>query len=266
MSAEKPEQPENDQEMPLVAHLTELRTRLLRCVAVIFVIFIGLLYFSQKIYTLASAPLRRFLPEGATMIAIDPASAFLAPLKLTMIVALLLAMPFILAQIWGFIAPGLYKHEKRIALPLLASSVVLFYAGMAFAYFLVFPLMFHFFLGAAPEGVTPMTDINSYLDFLTLLFAFGVAFEIPVATVLLVWIGVVDVAYLKKIRPYVIIGCFVVGMILTPPDPMSQTLLAVPMWMLFEAGVLFSRLIRKRSRDEEDETSENGDQPPATRP
>ena len=266
MSDEKPDQPENDQEMPLVSHLTELRTRLLRCVAVIFVFFIGLLYFSQKIYALASAPLRRFLPEGATMIAIDPASAFLAPLKLTMIVAVLLAMPVILGQVWGFIAPGLYKHEKRVALPLLASSIVLFYAGMAFAYFLVFPLMFHFFLGQAPEGVTPMTDINSYLDFLTLLFAFGVAFEIPVATVLLVWIGVVDVAYLKKIRPYVIIGCFVVGMILTPPDPMSQTLLAVPMWMLFEAGVLFSRLIRKRGKDEDAQAAEKGDQPPATRP
>lgn len=265
MSAEKPDQPEHDQEMPLVSHLTELRTRLLRCVIAIFVIFIGLLYFSQKIYALASEPLRRFLPEGATMIAIDPASAFLAPLKLTMIVALLLAMPVILAQVWGFIAPGLYKHEKRVALPLLASSIVLFYAGMAFAYFLVFPLMFHFFLGQAPEGVTPMTDINSYLDFLTLLFAFGVAFEIPVATVLLVWIGVVDVAYLKKIRPYVIIGCFVVGMILTPPDPLSQTLLAVPMWMLFEAGVLFSRLIRKRGPETEEDESK-GDQPPATRP
>ncbi|MFS2127844.1 twin-arginine translocase subunit TatC [Pseudomonas sp. Pseusp97] len=263
MSAEKPDQPEHDQEMPLVSHLTELRNRLLRCVIAIFVIFIGLLYFSQKIYALASEPLRRFLPEGATMIAIDPASAFLAPLKLTMIVAVLFAMPVILGQVWGFIAPGLYKHEKRVALPLLASSIVLFYAGMAFAYFMVFPLMFHFFLGQAPEGVTPMTDINSYLDFLTLLFAFGVAFEIPVATVLLVWIGVVDVAYLKKIRPYVIIGCFVVGMILTPPDPLSQTLLAVPMWLLFEAGVLFSHLIRKRGAQEEES---KGDQPPATRP
>ncbi|PJI48301.1 MAG: twin-arginine translocase subunit TatC [Pseudomonas sp.] len=265
MSAEKPDQPEQDQEMPLVSHLTELRNRLLRCVIAIFVIFIGLLYFSQKIYSLASEPLRRFLPEGATMIAIDPASAFLAPLKLTMIVAVLFAMPVILGQVWGFIAPGLYKHEKRVALPLLASSIVLFYAGMAFAYFLVFPLMFHFFLGSAPEGVTPMTDINSYLDFLTLLFAFGLAFEIPVATVLLVWIGVVNVAYLKKIRPYVIIGCFVVGMILTPPDPLSQTLLAVPMWLLFEAGVLFSHLIRKRG-PEEDEEESKGDQPPATRP
>ncbi|MNE62728.1 Sec-independent protein translocase protein TatC [compost metagenome] len=147
---------------------------------------------------------------------------------------------------------------------MLVASIILFYAGMAFAYFLVFPLMFHFFLGSAPAGVTPMTDINSYLDFLTLLFAFGLSFEIPVATVLLVWIGVVNVEYLVKIRPYVIVGCFVVGMILTPPDPLSQTLLAVPMWMLFEAGVLFSRLIRKR--DNQPQEDESGDQPPATRP
>jgi sec-independent protein translocase protein TatC len=252
--------PEEDREMPLVAHLTELRTRLLRCVIATLAIFLGLLYFTQQIYTWASEPLRRFLPEGTTMIAIDPASAFLAPLKLTMIVAVLLAMPVILGQIWGFIAPGLYKHEKRIAVPLLVSSIVLFYAGMAFAYFLVFPLMFHFFISQAPVGVTPMTDINSYLDFLTLLFAFGLTFEIPVATVLLVLVGIVDVAYLKKIRPYVIIGCFVVGMVLTPPDPLSQTLLAVPMWMLFEVGLLFAHLVRKRRE------RDLGDQPPAPLP
>ena len=167
------------------------------------------------------------------MIATDVASPFLAPFKLTMVVALFLAMPVILAQVWGFIAPGLYKHEKRVALPLLVSSIILFYAGMAFAYFLVFPMIFHFFASVTPEGVAMMTDINSYLDFvLTLFFAFGVAFEIPVATVLLIWIGVVDVEYLKKIRPYVIIGCFVVGMVLTPPDIFSQTMLAVPMWLL----------------------------------
>ena len=257
--------PHNDQEMPLVAHLTELRTRLLRCVGAVFLIFATLFYFAREIYTLVSEPLRRFLPEGATMIAIDPASAFLAPLKLTMVIALFVSMPVILHQVWGFIAPGLYKHEKRIAVPLLTSSVLLFYAGMAFAYFLVLPLMYHFLIGAAPEGVTPMTDINSYLDsVLTLFFAFGVAFEIPVAVVLLVWIGVVDVKYLKKIRPYVIIGCFVVGMILTPPDIFSQTLLAVPMWLLFEVGVLFGGLIRKRSAPVQ--ADEPDDQPPATQP
>ncbi|MBD2837332.1 twin-arginine translocase subunit TatC [Pseudomonas sp. JM0905a] len=264
MSDQKPEQ---DQEMPLVSHLTELRTRLLRCVAAIFLIFAGLFYFAQKIYTLVSAPLRQYLPEGATMIATDVASPFLTPFKLTMVVALFLAMPVILHQVWGFIAPGLYKHEKRIALPLLVSSIVLFYAGMAFAYFLVFPLIFHFFASVTPEGVSMMTDITSYLDFvMTLFFAFGVAFEIPVAVVLLIWIGVVDVAYLKRIRPYVIIGCFVVGMILTPPDIFSQTLLAVPMWLLFEVGVFFGGLIRKRGDHPEDDTEEPGDQPPATRP
>ncbi|MCY1495396.1 Sec-independent protein translocase protein TatC [compost metagenome] len=258
--------PEDDQEMPLVAHLTELRTRLLRCVIAVFVIFLGLFYFAQQIYTLVSAPLRKYLPEGATMIATDVASPFLTPFKLTAVVALFLAMPVILQQVWGFIAPGLYKHEKRIAVPLLISSVVLFYGGMAFAYFLVFPLIFHFFASVTPEGVSMMTDISSYLDFvMTLFFAFGVAFEIPVAVVLLIWIGVVDVAYLRKIRPYVIIGCFVVGMILTPPDVFSQTMLAVPMWLLFELGILAGGLIRKRSAaDAEDSPPQ--DQPPSVQP
>eukprot|EP00659_Diplonema_papillatum_P004166 gene4166-6468_t len=232
--------------MPLVSHLTELRTRLLRCVAAIFIIFAGLFAFTQQIYTFVSTPLRDYLPAGATMIATDVSSPFLTPLKLTMMVSLFLAIPVILHQIWGFIAPGLYKHEKRIAVPLLVSSILLFYTGMAFAYFLVFPLIFKFFAAATPAGVEMMTDITSYLDFvMTLFFAFGVAFEIPVAVVLLVWIGVVDVKYLKKIRPYVIIGCFVVGMILTPPDIFSQTLLAVPMWMLFEIGILFGSLVSK---------------------
>lgn len=256
-------------QMPLVAHLTELRTRLLRSVGAIFLIFAGLFYFAQDIYTFVSAPLRAYLPPNATMIATDVASPFIAPFKLTMIVALFLAMPVILQQVWGFIAPGLYKHEKRVAMPLLASSVVLFYAGMAFAYYLVFPIIFHFFASVTPEGVSMMTDINSYLDFvLTLFFAFGVAFEIPVAVVLLIWIGVVDVAYLRKIRPYVIIGCFVVGMILTPPDIFSQTLLAVPMWMLFEVGILFGSLVHKRREesDEESSASDSGDQPPANQP
>ncbi|MBM7061117.1 twin-arginine translocase subunit TatC [Pseudomonas sp. UL073] len=259
--------PEHDQEMPLVSHLTELRTRLLRCVVAVFLIFAGLFYFTQKIYTLVSAPLRQYLPEGATMIATDVASPFLTPFKLTMVVALFLAMPVILYQIWGFIAPGLYKHEKRVAVPLLISSIVLFYGGMAFAYFLVFPMIFHFFASVTPEGVAMMTDISSYLDFvMTLFFAFGVAFEIPVAVVLLIWIGVVDVAYLRKIRPYVIIGCFVVGMVLTPPDVFSQTMLAVPMWLLFEAGLLAGSLIRKRSDGEVEDDTPPQDQPPTVQP
>src|SRR3990167_8106676 len=182
------QRPDSDQEMPLVSHLTELRTRLLRCVAAIFLIFAGLFYFTQQIYTLVSAPLRAYLPEGATMIATDVASPFLTPFKLTLMVSLFLSMPVILHQVWGFIAPGLYKHEKRIAVPLLISSILLFYGGMAFAYFVVFPIMFGFFASVTPEGVAMMNDISQYLDFvLTLFFAFGVAFEIPVATFLLIW-------------------------------------------------------------------------------
>jgi len=242
--------------MPLVSHLVELRTRLLRCVLLMLVLFLGLLPFAQQIYTTVSAPLRKYLPEGATLIATGVASPFLTPLKLTAILALFLAMPLILQQIWGFIAPGLYLREKRIAVPLLVSSVLLFYIGIAFAYFLVFPLIFHFFASSTPEGVAMMTDISSYLDFvMTLFFAFGVAFEVPVAVVLLVWIGVVQVDYLKQIRPYVIIGCFVVGMVLTPPDVFSQTLLAVPMWLLFELGLLVGSLIRRRSTAPEGQES-----------
>lgn len=252
-------------EMPLVAHLTELRSRLLRCVIAIFIVFAGLFYFAQDIYTFVSAPLRAYLPEGATMIATGVASPFLTPFKLTAWCSLFLAVPIILHQVWGFIAPGLYKHEKRVALPLLVSSIFLFYGGMAFAYFLVFPLMFHFFASVTPDGVAMMTDINEYLDFvLTLFFAFGVAFEIPVATFLVLWVGIVDIDTLRKSRPYVIVGCFVVGMVLTPPDIFSQTLLAVPMWLLFEVGVFFGGLVRKRS-DHEDVQAEDqpDDQPPA---
>ncbi|WP_313027048.1 twin-arginine translocase subunit TatC [Pseudomonas lopnurensis] len=261
----------DDQEMPLVAHLTELRRRLLRCVIAIGLLFGGLFYFSQQIYALVAAPLRAYLPEGATMIATGVASPFLTPFKLTLMVALFLSMPIILHQIWGFIAPGLYKHEKRIAVPLLVSSILLFYAGMAFAYFVVFPIMFGFFASVTPEGVAMMTDIGQYLDFvLTLFFAFGVAFEIPVATFLLIWVGIVDVATLRKSRPYVIVGCFVVGMVLTPPDVFSQALLAVPMWLLFEAGVICGSMIKKRDEhlrgDAEDEARQSGDQPPSPRP
>ena len=204
-----------DQEMPLVSHLTELRTRLLRCVIAVLVIFVSLFYFAQDIYALVAAPLRAYLPEGATMIATGVASPFLTPFKLTLVVSLFLGMPVVLQQAWGFIAPGLYTHEKRIAVPLLVSSILLFYAGMAFAYFVVFPIMFGFFASVTPEGVAMMTDIGQYLDFvLTLFFAFGVAFEIPIATFLLIWVGIVDVATLRKSRPYVVVGCFAVGMLL----------------------------------------------------
>lgn len=241
-------------DMPLVAHLTELRSRLLRIVCIWLVIFAGLFYFANDIYSFVSEPLRALMPEGTSMIATDVASPFLTPFKLTLISALFLAMPFVLHQVWSFIAPGLYKHEKRLAIPLLASSIVLFYSGMAFAYFVVFPLVFGFFTSAAPEGVAVMTDINSYLDFvLTLFMAFGLSFEIPVATVLLVLAGVVDVQTLTKSRPYVVVGCFAIGMVLTPPDVISQTLLAVPMWLLYEVGILFSRFVRPINRDDREQ-------------
>ena len=257
-----------DGSMPLIAHLTELRSRLLRCVIAVLVIFACLFYFSQEIYALVAAPLRAQLPAGASMIATGVATPFLTPFKLTLVISLFAAVPYILAQIWGFIAPGLYQHEKRIALPLLASSVLLFYSGMAFAYFVVFPIMFGFFSAVTPEGVDMMTDINQYLDFvLTIFFAFGVAFEIPVATFLLVWAGVVEVKTLRKSRPYVVVGCFVIGMILTPPDIFSQTLLAIPMWFLFELGLIFSNMVQKeRDGQEDSETlADDSDDVPAAR-
>lgn len=244
-------QSSTDSEMPLIAHLTELRNRLLHIVVAVLLIFGGLFYFSQDIYALASAPLRAILPEHASMIATGVISPFLTPFKLTLVLSLFLAMPYVLYQIWSFIAPGLYQHEKRIAIPLLISSVLLFYGGMAFAYFVVFPLVFGFIAGITPEGVTQATDISQYLDFiLTMFFAFGVAFEVPVATVLLIWIGIVDVDTLRKSRPYVVVGCFVIGMFLTPPDIISQTLLAVPMWLLFEAGLFFGGMITPREPQE----------------
>ena len=229
--------------MSLVAHLTELRDRLLRAVLAVLIGFIILFPFANEIYGFVSAPLRELMPEGSTMIATGVASPFLTPFKLSLVLAIFMAIPVVLYQIWGFVAPGLYQKEKRIALPLLASSVLLFYGGAAFAYFVVFPLIFAFFTGVAPEGVTIMTDINRYLDFvLKLFFAFGIAFEIPIAAMLMVWSGATTTVQLKAKRAYVIVGCFVVGMLLTPPDVVSQILLAVPMWLLFEAGILMADL------------------------
>ena len=242
---------EQDKELPLVQHLLELRGRILKSLIAILVVFVGLFYFSNDIYVYISEPLRASLPEGSTMIATEVASPFLAPFKLTIVLSLFIAIPFILHQAWGFIAPGLYRHEKIIAIPLLIASIVLFYLGIAFAYYLVFPLIFSFFVAVGPESVTVMTDINSYLDFiLKLFFAFGIAFEIPVATVLLVWSGVTTVESLKEKRPYVVVGCFVIGMIMTPPDVISQSLLAIPMWLLFECGILFARFVKSRESDD----------------
>jgi sec-independent protein translocase protein TatC len=237
-----------DQPLPLVAHLTELRDRLLRALLAILIIFIGLFPFANEIYTFVSEPLRALLPEGATMIATEVASPFLTPFKLTLFAAIFLAMPYVLYQLWSFIAPGMYRQEKKLAIPLLISSVGLFYAGAAFAYFVVFPLIFAFFTSVGPEDITIMTDINSYLDFvLKLFFAFGLAFEIPIAAVLMIWAGITTPEQLAKKRPYIIIGCFVFGMLLTPPDIISQSLLAIPMWILFEFGVFFGRFVRRDS-------------------
>ena len=239
----------DDQPQSLISHLLELRNRLLRAMVAVLIIFLGLFYFSRELYTLVADPLIQALPEGASMIATDVAAPFLVPFKLTLYVSILLAMPFILHQAWAFIAPGLYKHEKRMALPLLVTSVLLFYLGAAFAYFVVFPLIFGFFTAIAPEGVTVATDISRYLDFVMKLFiAFGFAFELPIAIILLVWSGITSVEALQKKRPYIVVGCFVAGMLLTPPDVLSQTLLAVPMWLLFELGLIACRWVTPRNR------------------
>jgi sec-independent protein translocase protein TatC len=242
-------------EQTLVEHLLELRDRLLRSVLVVLFLFIGMLPFANEIYHALAKPLQDVMPEGTTMIATGVASTFIAPMKLTGWLSLFLAIPYVLYQVWGFVAPGLYKHEKRFAAPVLVSSVLLFYAGMAFAYFLVFPLVFAFFTGTAPEGVQAMTDIDAYLSFVLALFlAFGIAFETPVAVVLLVAMGMVTTRQLTDARPYVIVAAFVIGMLLTPPDILSQFLMAIPMWMLFEVGVLIGRVIEKRRNQAAKET------------
>ncbi|MBM7456073.1 sec-independent protein translocase protein TatC [Oceanisphaera litoralis] len=240
-------------QQPLISHLVELRSRLLRAFAAIVLVFLALVYFANDIYSILAEPLLRQLPEGTSMIATGVATPFLTPMKLTLIVSFFAAIPYVLYQVWAFIAPGLYKHEKRLIAPLVFSSALLFYAGAAFAYFVVFPLAFGFFTKMAPEGVTIATDIASYLDFVLGLFvAFGIAFEIPIATILLCWTGVTTPKELSGKRPYVIVVVFIVGMLLTPPDIISQTLLAIPMWLLFEVGVFFSRFyVRDKGEEEE---------------
>ena len=239
----------NEGNLTLIGHLVELRNRLLKSILAILVVFLSLVYFANDIYEIVSQPIRDQLPEGTGMIATDITSTFFAPFKLTLVVSFFLAMPVVLAQAWHFIAPGLYDHEKRLAIPLLVLSVLLFYSGIAFAHFVIFPLMMNFFVLASPENVTVAPDIAQYLTIaLKLFFAFGLAFEIPIATMLLIWSGVTTVQDLSKKRPYVILFCFVFGMLLTPPDPFSQSMLAVPMWLLFELGLLFGRL-RKSSKE-----------------
>lgn len=241
---------QDDKEQPLVQHLIELRNRLLHVVYFLLAVFLCLFPFATDIYAIISAPLQAVLPKGTSMIATDVISPFLTPLKLTFYLSLYIAIPFILYQIWRFIAPGLYQHEKQLAAPLMISSVLLFFTGMAFAYFLVLPMLFGFTMGIELEGVSTMTDITKYLDLVLHMFlAFGIAFEIPVATVLLILGGVATPEGLAEKRRYIVVGCFVIGMVLTPPDVFSQTMLAIPMWMLFESGLFFGRLMKKRSEE-----------------
>ncbi|MDG1713370.1 MAG: twin-arginine translocase subunit TatC [Woeseiaceae bacterium] len=235
----------------LLSHLVELRSRLLVIAIAVVIVFIALLPFSGDIFTLVSEPLRSVLP-GNAMIATAVASPLLTPFKLTFFTALFIVMPIVLFQIWNFIAPGLYKKEKRFAIPLLMTSILLFYCGIAFAYFVVFPLMFGFFVSIAPAGVEMQTDITQFLDFITtIVFAFGIAFEVPVATVLIVWAGLTDTEKLAKARPYVFLMAFIAGMFLTPPDVISQTLLAVPVYLLFELGIIMSKVFVNKKPDDE---------------
>jgi sec-independent protein translocase protein TatC len=255
--ADTEQQDQEQKEQPLISHLIELRDRLLRCLLVILVLFLCLFPFGNQLYIIVSQPLLDVLPEGSDMIATSPTSPFMIPFKTSIYAALFLGVPFILHQIWAFISPGLYRNEIRVTFPILVSSVILFYVGIAFAYFIVFKFVFAFFVGSAPETVTVMTDISQYLDFvLSLFLVFGLVFEIPIATLLLIFSGATTPKKLTEKRPYIIIGCFVVGMFLTPQDPISQSFVAIPMWMLFEAGVLAGRILHKPDEDEEKEKPE----------
>ncbi|KAF0836143.1 Sec-independent protein translocase TatC [Methylovorus glucosotrophus] len=231
-----------------ISHLIELRNRLLRIVIGVVLVFIGLFPFANKIYTLLAQPLLSHLPAGGQMIATAVTTPFFVPMKVAMLAAFVISLPHTLYQVWSFIAPGLYTHERRFMAPLVVASTLLFFAGMCFAYFLVFPVVFGFIAGTAPEGVAVMTDIGNYLDFvITLFMAFGIAFEVPVAVVLLVYFGLVNIETLKDIRSYVIVGAFVIGAIFTPPDVISQIMLAVPLWLLYEAGILVAGFLRVRT-------------------
>ncbi|MGD9264672.1 MAG: twin-arginine translocase subunit TatC [Lysobacterales bacterium] len=249
-----PDIPEDDQELSFLQHLVELRSRLLKACMTIVAVLVVLLPFSRHLYETIAAPMLSQMPDGSSMIAIDVASPFLTPFKFTLLLAIMISIPMVLYQLWAFVAPALFKHEKKLARPLLFSSVFLFYAGCAFAYFVVFPLVFGFMNRVAPEGVAVMTDISKYLDFvMTLFLAFGIAFEVPIATILLIATGVTTTDKLASWRPYIIVGAFAIGMLLTPPDVISQTLLALPMWLLFEVGIVMSRILIK---DQDAETEE----------
>jgi sec-independent protein translocase protein TatC len=237
-----------------ISHLIELRTRLVRSIIAVLIVFVCLFPFAKELYALLASPLLASLPQGGQMIATDVTTPFFVPMKVAMMTAFLVALPYVLYQIWAFVAPGLYSHEKKLGAPLVAASTLLFLCGMAFAYFLVFPVVFGFVTSVAPEGVAVMTDINKYLDFvLTLFLAFGFTFEVPVAVILLVKMGVVSVEKLREIRSYVIVGAFVLGAIFTPPDVISQIMLAVPLWLLYEAGILVASMMSKPVAAEEAE-------------
>ncbi len=252
---------EDEKELTLIDHLVELRDRILKSVSAILLLFLGLFYWANDIYIYVAGPLLAALPEGSTMIAIDPTSPFFAPFKLTFYVSFLLAAPYILFQMWSFIAPGLYKNEKTLAIPLFVSSVVLFYGGLAFARYILFGIVFRFFISVAPEGIQVAPDISSFLSFaLTIFFAFGIAFEIPIAVFLCIWAGLAEPDSLAEKRPYVVVGCFIVAMLLTPPDPFTQSMLALPMWALFELGILAGRLSRKRQEEQEDKEEQASNQ------
>lgn len=242
-----------------ISHLVELRDRLLRAILAVLIVFLGLFYWASDIYTLLARPLLAALPTGGTMIATDVVGVFLVPVKVTLLVAFLVVLPYVLYQIWAFVAPGLYAHEKRLALPLVVTSSVLFFAGMAFAYFIVFPSVFKFMAAIAPEGVAWMTDIEKYFSFVLAMFlAFGVTFETPVAVVLLVHMGVVSLEKLRQVRSYVIVGAFVIGAIFTPPDVISQLLLAVPLCLLYELGLWVARFVTQPAAKAGDAAAANG--------
>lgn len=256
----------DEQEQSFLSHLIELRDRLMRCLIALGICFVGLFPFANKLYTWLALPLLAKLPKGGQMIATEVTTPFFVPMKVAMMAAFLLALPYLLYQAWAFVAPGLYSHEKKLALPLIVSSTVLFFCGMAFAYFLVFPIVFGFVTGYAPQGVAVMTDIDKYLGFvLTMFLAFGVTFEVPIAVVILVRMGLVTVEKLKEIRPYMVVGAFVVGAIFTPPDVVSQCLLAVPLWVLYEAGIIAAQLIQRQRPSDSTEVAavaQSGDNNP----
>ena len=232
----------DDSQESFMSHLIELRTRLVRSMVAVLIATLALVPFAKEIYAALAAPLLHVLPKGATMIATDVTGTFLVPLKVTLMAGILIALPYVLWQAWAFVAPGLYQHEKRLALPVIVSSFIFFVIGMSFAYFVVFPVAFGFFAGYAPVGVQMMTDIDKYLSFvLTMFIAFGVTFEVPVIVIVLVRLRMVSLEKLRSIRPYVIVGAFVVGAIFTPPDVISQLLLAVPLWLLYEFGLVAAR-------------------------